>query len=42
MAMLESITSDCRKRGIMSILVSSNDPVETVVLRTLRRTGLVK
>jgi uncharacterized protein (DUF58 family) len=45
-AVLQAVTSglesECRKRGIMSILVSSNDPVETVVLRTLRRTGLVK
>jgi hypothetical protein len=36
-----SFEADCRRRGIGYLLISSADPVDTIVLRTLRRSGLV-
>lgn len=40
-AAIESLSSSCRKRGIEHLLVCTDEPVDRVVLETLRRRGLV-
>ena len=38
----ESVRSLCRKRGILYLPVESEMPFEDVILRTLRKTGVLK